>query len=801
MHRYISLKRHFISVSVCALACIAFFAPAAPARAIYVMYFEAQPPAVYSGQSTLLRFYCSGQDGYKIYQDGILVKSGGSEDVYYTTNPLYSNTTFAGECHDNTFWGYDTAWTQNLVVSIATPPAPSNDITVDCGGTNELGCPGGTYNNSGQVTKPTSGTKYLTVRAGSHAQTGDAIVATGMVQLPGNGSSAGNVNPDNYPYSPGSYSNAQVYRGSTAGYDYTMAITASTPAGVYYFYPVTATNYYAWNNYPATSGGWQRVASINVVEPVVLPTVSVIASGNPGEPSTTGTYTISRTGSTASALSVNASISGAATRCTVTPISSCATTTDYLLSGCSISGTGSSVTLSIPSGSASCAVTLTPKDNTTAESTEDATMTLTSSSSYTLSTAAATLNISDNDSAMTCAGASNGGATGTYPSCTCNNTGTYTSSTNTCGNPNCSTASGGGATGTYPNCSCNTSGSTYSSSNHTCTPAAGATFSIDSNDPSIAKGSAGSLTVTAIRNSGSSGSLSSPLVFWDSGSAPYGVTEGGFSPGSCTPGTSWSTCTSETLTISPSATAGVYGGTAYIFDGSSYKTAPFTLTIQNSSSFSFTLSPGSYTVNAMPGETVINTIGAYALSGSGTVSGFYPTGLPAGSSYSFSPSSCTATNSACTDMTINVPADAAVGSYDVVVYADGTGGVQGSGSFTLQVGGGAGGGALTVDVAVDNDAHEPGTGPTDGGRFVFTRTGGEYGVDYPQPMYYEITGTATQDSDYSLSGTCGSISSGGATIPIGSASCYIDVAVLDDSLEESPETITITLLPFVMVNN
>ncbi len=686
-------------------------------------------------------------------------------------------------------------WSPASQTSCNPPPAPYNDTTVDCAAENELGCPGGTYNNTGQVTKPTSGTKYLTVRTSHAPKTGDSLVAGGIVQLPGNGSAAGSVNPDNYPLSPGSYGNAQVARGSANNYSYAMPITASTPAGVYYFYPVTATNFHAWNNYGSTPGGWQRMASITVVEPAVLPTVSVAASGSPGEPSTTGTFTVSRTGSTGSALSVNATIGGTATRCTAANISTCATSTDYLLTNCSISSTNPTVTLTIPSGQASCAITLTPKDNTSAESSETATLTITSSSSYSLGATLGSLSISDNDSGVSCTSASNGGATGTYPSCTCNNTGTYTSSSNSCGNPSCSTATPGGASGTYPSCTCS-NGGTYSSSNHTCSVSS-ATFQIDANDPSIAKGSSDSLSITARRTSGSSAPIYPYIIFWNAGSAPSGVTEGGLTPGSCTPGTSWAPCGSETLTVSTSATSGTYSGTVYYLDGSSQPiTTPFTLTITAAAAFSFTLSPNSYNVSATPGQTVTNTIGAYALSGSGTVDGFYAT-VPDGWSYSFpAPNSCTATNLSCATMEINVPAGATPGEYPVSVYASGSGSTSGSGSFSVNIAGeGGGGGGLVVEVLTGDDAGEPGTGQGSG-TFALSRTGGEYGVSVDLPVYFEISGTAVYGEDYTLDGTCSSITINGATIPTGSASCVIEVIPIGDSpLEESPETVTITLLP------
>jgi len=129
-------------------------APAAPAHAVGVKYFEGQPPVVSSGGSSIIRFHCHNQDGYKIYKiipgtgdtsggsavggkiGGAtyqLVAAGGSEDVYYNTGPLYTTTEYSGECHDNTFTGYDYAYAQTTItVSAPPPPAqPTSTFTSD----------------------------------------------------------------------------------------------------------------------------------------------------------------------------------------------------------------------------------------------------------------------------------------------------------------------------------------------------------------------------------------------------------------------------------------------------------------------------------------------------------------------------------------------------------------------------------------------------------------------------------------------------------------------------------------------
>jgi len=110
-----------------------------------------------------------------------------------------------------------------------------------------------------------------------------------------------------------------------------------------------------------------------------LPTVTVTASdANAAEPGTTGTFTISRTGSTAAALPVNYALNGTADN-----------GTDYeTLSG--------SVTIS--SGSSSTSITLTPIDDSSVEGNETAILTLTANPAYSVgSPGSATVTLADND--------------------------------------------------------------------------------------------------------------------------------------------------------------------------------------------------------------------------------------------------------------------------------------------------------------------------------------------------------------------------------------------------------------------
>ncbi len=114
-----------------------------------------------------------------------------------------------------------------------------------------------------------------------------------------------------------------------------------------------------------------------------LPMVTIVATNpNAAEPSTTGTFTVTRTGATTSALAVNYAISGTATN-----------GTDYqTLNG----------SVSIAAGQASVAITVTPIDDALVEGTETVIATLSANAAYTLgSPSSATVNIADDDTSGT----------------------------------------------------------------------------------------------------------------------------------------------------------------------------------------------------------------------------------------------------------------------------------------------------------------------------------------------------------------------------------------------------------------
>jgi hypothetical protein len=139
--------------------------------------------------------------------------------------------------------------------------------------------------------------------------------------------------------------------------------------------------------------------------PPPLPTVTVTATdANASESGDTGTFTVSRTGSTATALTVNYSLGGTA-----------GNGSDYqTLSG----------SVTIAAGASSANITVTPVDDTIVEGNETVVLAISANAAYTIgSPGSATVTIADNDSppppptvtvTVTDANASESGDTGTF---------------------------------------------------------------------------------------------------------------------------------------------------------------------------------------------------------------------------------------------------------------------------------------------------------------------------------------------------------------------------------------------------
>jgi hypothetical protein len=179
---------------------------------------------------------------------------------------------------------------------------------------------------------------------------------------------------------------------ATAGSDFTtLAGTATIPAGAT-FATVTVTpindavveiqETVILTLQPTTryTVGSPSTATVILTDDDVLPTVTISATdAAASEPSDTGTFTVTRTGGTTTALIVTYSVGGTAT-----------SGSDFSIAPAS--------PLTMPIGATSATITVTPTDDSLVEDDETVTVTLTASASYTLgTTSSATVTIADDE--------------------------------------------------------------------------------------------------------------------------------------------------------------------------------------------------------------------------------------------------------------------------------------------------------------------------------------------------------------------------------------------------------------------
>jgi Calx-beta domain/Domain of unknown function (DUF4114) len=120
-------------------------------------------------------------------------------------------------------------------------------------------------------------------------------------------------------------------------------------------------------------------ASINLIDNDVLPIISIAAGTNAAEPATNGTFTLTRTGDLAAALTVNLAV----------PTGTATSGIDY---------TALATTATFAPGSATATVTVAPIDDTSVEPTETISLALAAGTGYTLgTTTSASINLVDND--------------------------------------------------------------------------------------------------------------------------------------------------------------------------------------------------------------------------------------------------------------------------------------------------------------------------------------------------------------------------------------------------------------------
>ncbi|NUQ63060.1 MAG: hypothetical protein HUU20_11335, partial [Pirellulales bacterium] len=153
-----------------------------------------------------------------------------------------------------------------------------------------------------------------------------------------------------------------------------------------------------------TSGNYtvnlQNASAMASIDDDEAPVVSIAATdASAAEPSDTGTYRITRLGSTGALLNVAIAATGTATQ---------GAGNDYRLK---VGATDVTTTVAIPGGQSFVDVTLEVIDNTTIEPAETAILTLQSGATYTLGTqTSATVNIADNDTPVVTIAASDNSA-------------------------------------------------------------------------------------------------------------------------------------------------------------------------------------------------------------------------------------------------------------------------------------------------------------------------------------------------------------------------------------------------------
>ncbi len=188
---------------------------------------------------------------------------------------------------------------------------------------------------------------------------------------------------------------------------------------------------------------------------------------------------------------------------------------------------------------------------------------------------------------------------------------------------------------------------------------------------SIAKGSSGSTTVTVNSINGYSSGVSLTLS-----GLPSGATYSFLPWSSNAPFTS--TLTMDAGTANPGTYALSVTGTG-LSDGK-VRTTTVTLTITPSFDFSLSPSPSSGTVQQ--GGTVQTTVTTTLLSGTSSSVSLSAGGGPLGTTFNFSPASGNPTFAS--TLTINIPSNAAAGTYQVTVTGSG-GGISRTATYQLTV--------------------------------------------------------------------------------------------------------------------
>jgi hypothetical protein len=214
-------------------------------------------------------------------------------------------------------------------------------------------------------------------------------------------------------------------------------------------------------------------------------------------------------------------------------------------------------------------------------------------------------------------------------------------------------------------------------------------FSLSDNPTAVtvAAGGSGQSTVTAAISGGFNAAIS-----LSASGLPTGVTAS-FNPTSiAAPGSGSSTLT---LSAASGAAAGSYTITISGTGGGLTETTSVSLTVTASSSPAFSLAVSPASVSVAQGGTGTATATTTVSGGFDAAISLSASGLPAGATASFNPSSIAAPGAGTAAMTISVGASTAVGVYTVTVTATG-GGLTNTATVSLSVTS-AGSGQLIVD--------------------------------------------------------------------------------------------------------
>jgi hypothetical protein len=545
----------------------------------------------------------------------------------------------------------------------------------------------------------------------------------------------------------------------------------------------------------STGAGYNRgsplSATVNIADaPVVTLTATDSSASEPG--SDTGYLTVSRSGSTASALAVNFTVGGTAT------------------SGADYSAIGTSVT--IPAGSASAPIYVYPVSDTVAESTETVIVTVASGSGYVYgSPGSGTVNIADApvvSVVATDASASELGPDSGY--FTVSRTG--------------STASG--LTVYFTAGGTATSGTDYTSIGTSVTIPAGSgsvpvyvspfsDASAESTETVVLNLSTGAgynrgsplsatvniadapvVTLSATDSSASEpGSDTGYLTVSRSGSTASALAVNFTVGGTATSGADYSAIGTSVTIPAGSASAPIY---VYpVSDTVAESTETVIVTVASGSGYVYG-SPGSGTVNIADAPVVSVVATDASASELGPDSGYFTvsrTGSTASGLTIYFTAGGTATSGAdYTSIGTSVTIPAGSGSVPVYVSPFSDASVESTETVVLNLSTGAGynrGSPLSATVniadapvvtltATDSSASEPGS---DTGYLTVSRSGSTASA---LAVNFTVGGTATSGADYSAIGTS-------VTIPAGSASAPIYVYPVSDTVAESTETVIVTV--------